>query len=299
MSRTFVTGATGVLGRRVVPMLLAAGHDVTAVARSGPKAAALRVQGARPTTVDLFDTGSVHDAVEGHDAVLHLATNIPTGVAAASRRGWRTNDRLRTEAAAALSRAVVDHGIARYVHESITFPYVDGGDRWITEDGPRSHFWGNQSTVDAEASARAVTDAGGVGVTLRFAMFMAADSGHMQTLGAMARRGLWGLPGADDAYVSFIQIDDAARAVLAALDVPAGTYNVAEADPKTRGDHRKALAAAAGRETLRPLPRALQRAGGKASESLARSQRISSAALAAASSWRPEHDPIDVWKDIA
>ena len=299
MSRVFVTGATGVLGRRVVPRLLAAGHVVTAVARSAGKAARLRELGAEPVDVDLFDADAVARAVVGHDVVAHLATNIPTGAAAATKRGWRTNDRLRRDVAGELSRACTAADVGRYVQESITFPYVDCGDRWIDEETDRTYFWGNATTADAEAAASTVTEAGGSGVVLRFAMFIADDSAHMKTFAAMARRGVWGLFGDDDAHVSFVHVDDAAAAVVAALDAPAGVYNVAEAEPLRRADHRARLASAAGRRHLRPLPGLVERAGGAGAESLARSHRISSASMSAATGWRPARVPVEIWKEIA
>lgn len=299
MTRVFVTGATGVLGRRAIPRMIAAGHAVTAVVRSADKAEQVRRHGATPIAVDLFDAAAVTTAVADHDAIAHLATNIPTGASMATKKGWRTNDRLRRDAAANLSRAAIEVGVGRYVQESITFPYVDGGTAPVDEQTERTYFWGDQSTVDAEAAAAAVTQAGGAGVALRFAMFMADDSAHMETFVKMARKGIWGFFGDDDAFVSFIQIDDAAMAVVAALEAPAGIYNVAEAEPATRGEHRAALAAAVGRERLRRLPGLVEKAGGPSAESLARSHSISSAALRAATGWTPLHAGIDTWKDIA
>jgi nucleoside-diphosphate-sugar epimerase len=298
MSRLFVTGATGVLGRRVVPLLVGLGHDVTAVARSEAKADQVRAHGAAAVEVDLFDPAAVAGAVRGHDAVFHLATNIPTGASTATKRGWRINDRLRSETSLALSRAAIDAGIDRYVQESITFPYVDGGTDWIDEQVERTYFWGNRSTADAEAAAASVTAAGGSGVVLRFAMFAAADSAHMHSFVSIARKGISGLFGEDDAYISFIDIDDAASAVAAALSVPAGIYNVGEAEPLTRGEHNAALATAVGRDRLRQVPGMLEKAAGSGVESLARSHRISTDALQAASSWRPERRGIDMWKDL-
>lgn len=299
MSRVFVTGATGVLGRSALPALVAAGHDVSAVVRSEAKAGQVRHAGAAPVEVDLFDVAAVRRAVTGHDAVIHLATNIPTGVGAATKRAWSTNDRLRREASSNLATAAVDTGAERYVQESITFPYVDRGDDWIDETVECRYFWGNESTVDAEASASSVTSADGIGVVLRFAMFMAVDSAHMQTFSAMAWRGIWALAGTDDSYVSFVHVDDAASAVVAALDAPAGDYNVAEADPTTRGAHRAALATAAGRSRLRGLPRLAERLGGASMESLARSHRVSSAALTSATGWSAERQAVDSWKEFS
>lgn len=298
MSRIFVTGATGVLGRRAVPALLAAGHDVTALARRDADAARLRTEGADAIGLDLFDAAAVASAVRGHDAVAHLATNIPTGASAITKRGWRTNDRLRREAAGHLSRAAIDHGVGTFVQESITFPYVDSGDAWIDETTDRTFFWGNRTTLDAEAAADAVTAAGGNGVVLRFAMFMADDSAHMRTFAGMARRGVWGVFGADDGFVSFVHVDDAASAVAAAVGAPAGAYNVAEVDPLRRGDHRDALARSVGRSRLRSLPGVVERLGGAGAESLARSHRISSESFRSATGWQPRRPTVDVWKEL-
>jgi 2-alkyl-3-oxoalkanoate reductase len=73
----FVTGATGVIGRRVVPLLVAAGHQVTALGRTSEQYARLERQGAAPLLVDLFTADAVHRAVAGHQVVINLATHIP------------------------------------------------------------------------------------------------------------------------------------------------------------------------------------------------------------------------------
>ena len=298
--RVFVTGATGVLGRRVVPALVSAGHDVTAVVRSDSKADDVRAAGATAVQADLFDRAAMRVAIAGHDTVAHLATHIPTGPSAALRSGWLTNDSLRRDAASAIAGAVTDAGadvgVGRMIQESITFPYVDGGDEWIDEDHERIYYWGNRSTVDAEAAAASVTTAGGVGVVLRFALFMAADSAHTNGFVDAARRGVFGLVGDPEGYISFVDVDDAAAAVVAALDVPAGTYNVAEPEPMRRSAHRAALAAHVGRSL--EVPGTTDRAGGDAAASLARSHRISSRSLRDASQWAPRIRCVDRWKEL-
>ena len=128
--KVFVTGATGVLGRRVVPALVGAGHAVTAVVRSEAKASAARAAGATPVHVDLFDRDAIRTAIAGHDCVAHLATHIPSGPSAVRKAAWRINDTLRRDAAAAIAGAVVDAGIGRLIQESITFhmsPAVTNG----------------------------------------------------------------------------------------------------------------------------------------------------------------------------
>jgi nucleoside-diphosphate-sugar epimerase len=299
MMKVFVTGATGVIGRRTVPALVAAGHDVQAVARTAEKAAVLAAAGATPATVDLFDPAEVATAVSGCDAVLHLATNIPTGASAALKSAWRTNDRLRSEVASNLAGAVRAGGVGRYIGESITFPYIDNDASWISEDHPRTYFDGNQTCVDAEAAAASVTHGGGVGITLRFAMFFAADSAHVELFRSVSKRGLSPLFGSSEKHISFIHVVDAASAVVAALDAPAGVYNVAEPNPLTRAEHNAALATVVGRKRLRQPPRLATKAGGAGVESLSRSQRISSTALTEATGWRATIHAIDTWKSLS
>lgn len=296
--RVFLTGATGVLGRRVVPSLIQAGHSVTAVVRSEAKAEAVRAAGATAVHLDLFDPAAVRTAIDGHDCVAHLATHIPTGPSAMRRSAWRVNDSLRRDAAAVLAGAASDAGIERYIQESITFPYVDGGDQWIDETWKRTYFWGNASTVAAETAAGGVTASGGIGIVLRFAMFMAPDSAHMRAVLSAAQRGLFALVGAATGHVSFIHIDDATSAVAAALEAPAGTYNVAEPDPLQRSTHRDALAGLVGRARLRAVPAVVERVGGETANSLARSHRISSQHLREVTRWAPEVHCVDRWKEL-
>lgn len=293
-ARVFVAGATGVLGRRVVPALVAAGHTVTVNVRSDAARREAEAVGVSTATIDLFDPLATARLGDDHDAVVNIATAIPSGAAAARRSGWATNDRLRSVASVHLAAAMAREG-GRYVGESITFPYTDGGDEWIDEANDRTYFWGNRSCIDAEAAADSVTRAGGTGVALRFAMFFADDSAHLTSIRSIARRGIFALPGPAAARISFIHIADAASAVVAGLDAPAGFYNVAEPDPARRADHAEALAQAVGRRRLRRVPGPIIRLGGAGVESLARSQRISSAALTAATGWTPQRSVVDAW----
>ncbi len=296
--RVLVTGSTGVLGRRVLPRLVEAGHTVTAVVRSEAKAAAARASGATPVEIDLFDRRAMRAALVGFDTVAHLATHIPTGPSALRRSAWRVNDSLRREASAAIAGAAVDAGVDRMIQESITFPYIDRGDDWIDEQCERLYYWGNDSVAAAESAAAGVTAAGGVGVVLRFAMFMAPDSAHTESAASAAKHGLFTLVGPIDGYMSFIHIDDAAAAVVAALAVPAGAYNVAEPEPVRRSAHCDALAELVGRSKLRPVPAVVERAGGDVVNSLARSHRISSQHLREVSTWAPTNHCVDRWKEL-
>src|SRR5262249_23287362 len=133
--RILVTGATGVIGRRVIPLLVQRGHEVTAVARSAEKAERLRRAGATPVVLDLFDRDAVGRAVAGHEVVINLATHIPSSTTAMFLPGaWRENDRVRREGSAILVDAAIAGGATRFVQESFAPIYADSGDRWIDEE---------------------------------------------------------------------------------------------------------------------------------------------------------------------
>src|SRR3954462_6125436 len=108
--RIFLTGSTGVIGRRVVPLLVKAGHTVTAVARSPEKRLALEHSGAAAVTIDLFDPRQVTAQVRGHDAVINLATHIPPASRSFLPGAWRENDRVRREVSRTLATAIQAHG---------------------------------------------------------------------------------------------------------------------------------------------------------------------------------------------
>lgn len=130
--RIFVSGATGVIGRRVVPLLLAQGHSVTAVAHNTPSPSGM----VRATfvPVDLFDLDALKRAVAGHDAIINLATHMPSATwKMLFRSAWRLNDRIRSEAVANLVEAALCTGIGTIVQESFALTYPDRGDNWIDE----------------------------------------------------------------------------------------------------------------------------------------------------------------------
>ncbi|MGI9601585.1 MAG: NAD-dependent epimerase/dehydratase family protein [Acidimicrobiales bacterium] len=285
--RFFVTGATGVLGRRLIPRLIGSGHEVTALVRTDAKAGEVSATGAHPVIGSLFDVDAMTKAVAGHDGICNLATNIPTGAAAGTRRGWRTNDHIRREGSTVMVEAALANGVGRFVQESITFPYADQGNEWIDETSPIEHHWGTETVATAEANAARLTEAGGNGVVLRMAMFVAADSAHVGSFRTAIRRGFFPIPGPADGYFSMLDADDAAAAVLAALDAPAGVYNVAEDEPASRADLATAMAVSVGRTKLRRLPDRVARLGGPPARGMMRSMRISNRHLRDTTNWRP------------
>lgn len=286
--KVFVAGATGVLGRRAVSQLVEAGHAVTGVARSKEKATLVRKLGAEPAEVDLFDLAAVTAAVDGHSVVINLATKIPSPFQAARPSAWAENDRIRSEASRNLVEAALAAGAGRFVQESIAFIYPDCGGRWIDEDVPLDPPVIGRANQAAEAQAGRFTEAGGVGVVLRFGQFYAWESIHSRYMRRMARWRLPALPGPKAAYAPAIAAEDAAAAVVAALAVPAGTWNVGDDEPLTRQAFHRALAAALGVKAPMGTGTTLLRMN-RNTRFYLRSQRISNRRFKEATGWSPRY----------
>ena len=283
----FVAGGTGVVGRRLVPLLVGAGATVSAVARSDSKAAQLKKQGAKPVRVDLFDPAAVDAAVAGHDAVINVATKIPSGMQILMPRAFRENTRIRTEASQNLALAAINARARTFIQESFAPTYPDRGDEWIDESviiEPGNYA---RSVLDAESAAAEFTKSGGTGIVLRFSLFYGPDSSITRDAVNYVRRGLTPAFGRPDAYMSSIWIGDAASAVLAALSVPAGTYNITDDAPIQRREAFDLLAAELGVKAPRMLPRWVTGMMGSVVETLGRSQRISNAKFRQAANWIP------------
>jgi nucleoside-diphosphate-sugar epimerase len=297
--RVFVAGATGVIGRRVVPLLLRAGHEVTAVARAPEKRARLEGQGARGVSVNLFDPDAVRQAVTGQDAVLNLATHIPTSARMFLPGAWRENDRLRSSASSNLSTAAIATGAGLFLQESFAPVYPDRGADWIDEATPISPARHARTVADAERSADRVTREGKRGIVLRFAFFYGPDSPFTLDMIRSARKGQAATVGSPAGYVSSVSHDDAARAVLAALEAPAGAYNVVDDEPLPRREYVDALAEALGVTPPKLPPAWLARLLGSLGESLSRSQRMSNRKLRAATGWVPLYPSVrEGWRAV-
>ena len=290
--RVFVAGATGVLGWRAVRDLVGAGHEVTGVARSEEKAALLRSLGATPVHVDLFDAAAVLDAAAGHDAVLNLATHVPPLTEAARRSAWNEHERIRSEGSRILVDAAIAGGASVYVQESLAFAYADGGDRWLDEDAPLMDGGASIAIKAAETETARFTSSGGRGVALRFGQFYAPDATHTEAIVRLARRGMSLNVGSADGYAPAISCDDAASAVVAALDAPAGVYNVVDDEPMTRRELDAVLASSiGGRKLVRP-PEAALRIGGEDAAIFRMSNRVSNARFKDLTGWSPRYPSV-------
>ena len=191
--RIFVAGASGVIGARLVPLLVAGGHVVAGMTRSPEKADALRSIGAEPVVCDVYDAGTLRDAVVAFapDAVLHQLTDLPDDVALIPRFE-AANARIRREGTRNLLAAVRACGASRFVAQSVAWDL--GGDAGAAV---REH-------------ERAVLDADGV--VLRYGQFYGPGTYFEDEEPSPPR----------------IHVDEAARRTVPALDLPSGVILITE-----------------------------------------------------------------------
>jgi nucleoside-diphosphate-sugar epimerase len=289
--RVFVAGATGVLGQPSVRLLVQAGHEVRGTARGEEKARLLRSLGAEPVSVDLFDAGAVKEAVAGSEAVIHIATKIPPIMKMRSRKAWDENDRLRREATRNLVDAAIAAGAQTFIAESVTFVYAGGGERWLDETSPLKLAWSAlDSTLDLEREAQRFGESGGKSIVLRFGLFYAPYAASTIDSAKMMKRRMFGVIGRGDNYFSSIHVDDAAAAIVAALDAPAGTYNVVEDEPVKQLEYAQAFAEALQLPKPRRFPRWLGKLvlGGPANYIL-NSTRVTNKKFKEATGWAPRY----------
>lgn len=193
--RLLVTGGTGVLGRALRPLAGASGHQAATPRRD---------------ELDLFDPSAVADAVRDVDAILHLATRIRSFEQLSDPDAWRENDRLRADASRILVDAAIAAGTAVYVQPTVTFLYPRSGP--VDEDTPLGEVLPIlRSALIAEQETKRFARAGRRGVVLRLGLLDGPGTGNDQPVRA---------------FGATLHVDDAARALLASLSAPSGTYNV-------------------------------------------------------------------------
>src|SRR5436853_1744860 len=244
--KTFVLGGTGAMGRPTVDSLVAAGHDVSALARSRERAVELQARGARPVEVSMFDVPGLSRAFAGHDAVVNLASAMPSTLQFVRLGAWRATQRIRTEGSANVVDAALAVDVGILVQESVAMLYADHGHGWVNEQAAVDHYPMARGNHAAEASANRFTATGRTGIILRFGLFYGPGARHREQFLAMARIGVVPVLGHRDGYLSSIHVTDGGRAVSAVLTAAAGVYNVVDDEPLTKRDYATALARAAG-----------------------------------------------------
>jgi len=263
-------------------------------------AGALLGAGARPIFVNLFDRDALSRVVAGNDAVINLATHIPASSISMMMPGaWRENDRIRKFASANLVDTSIASGVQRFIQESFAPVYPDCDDEWILENTPIAPVRYNRTVKDAEGSALRFSGSGGTGVVLRFGAFYGSDAAQTGDLIKLIRKGWSPIPGAPDAYISSVSHDDAASAVLAALDARAGIYNVVDDEPVSHREYVDSLAAALHVPPPKVPPQWITPLFGSLGEMLARSLRISNLKFKRETGWTPKYPSVrEGWRAV-
>jgi nucleoside-diphosphate-sugar epimerase len=218
--KIFLAGASGAIGRRLTPLLLAAGHSVTGTTRSAEKAKKLHAHGVEAIVVDVFDGKALHDAVvrARPEIVIHQLTDLPQVFDPARLADvLARNTHLREVGTPNLVAAALAAGARRLIAQSIAFAYAEGPEPHAESDPIASAQGGEPSAITARgvrALERAVLDARGLeGIVLRY--------------GRLYGPGTWNVPNAR----APLHADAAAHSALLALTRGApGIYNIAEDD---------------------------------------------------------------------
>jgi nucleoside-diphosphate-sugar epimerase len=261
--RVFVAGASGAVGRPLVPKLVAAGHEVTGMTRSEEKAEGLRRAGARAAVVDVFDAAALGAAVEGAGAevVVHELTSLPDRIDFRRADTYAATNRVRTEGTRNLIDAARAAGARRLVCQSIAFAYRLDGEGLKTEDDPLLEdapgAFGSGVRALCEMEEMVLGSESLDGLVLRYGFFYGPGTyyGADGTSTQDVRRRRMPVVGKGTGVFSFVHVDDAADATVAAVERGApGVYNVTDDEPAPMSEWVPAFAKAAGAKPPRRVP---------------------------------------------
>jgi nucleoside-diphosphate-sugar epimerase len=265
--RVFLAGASGVIGRRLLPMLLAEGHQVTGMTRTPERLAVLQSAGAEAVLADALDPAAVHRAVAAArpDAVIHQLTAIPPRIdPRRMEHDFALNDRLRSEGTRHLVEAAQAAGARRILAQSIAFAYAPGPPGTLHREADPLY---TDAPMPFRRSARAVSELeqtvlGADGLVLRYGYFYGPGSAISRggSMGEAVSRRRLPLVGGGGGVWSFIHVDDAARATVHALTRGSSAqYNVVDDEPAPVSQWLPVLAEALQAQTPRRLPALIAR----------------------------------------
>ncbi|WP_433476715.1 NAD-dependent epimerase/dehydratase family protein [Spirillospora sp. CA-142024] len=265
--KILLAGATGVVGRRLIPLLVQAGHEVAGTTRRPERAGMLRELGAAPVVTDVFDGAAVRDAVaaERPDAVIHQLTDL-------SSEDFEANSHLRIEGTRNLVEAAKAADVEIMIAQSIAWLYVPGDAPAVEADPLDSRLPPYSGIAALEAKVGEMPR----GVVLRYGALYGPGTWYAPD-GAIAQRVRAGSLRQAPSWTSFVHADDAAAAALAALDWPAGPVNIVDDEPATTADWLPVYSAALGA----PTP-------GSAGKHAAATGRPVSNAKARSLGWKPQ-----------
>jgi nucleoside-diphosphate-sugar epimerase len=299
--RLFVAGATGAIGRQLVPRLVAAGHEVTGMTRSESKQAMLHELGAVPVVADALSPDQVAEAVgrAKPDVIVHQLTAIGSLDPRHFDRDFALTNRLRTEGTDHLLSAGQAVGVRRFVGQSYgAWPYVRSGGPVKTEEDPLDPTPAREMR-ETLAAIRHLEDAvlgaeWTEGIVLRYGAFygpgtsMAPGGDQFE----IVRRRKFPLIGDGGGVWSFVHIADAAEATVAAIERGhRGVYNVVDDDPAPVAEWLPELAQTLGAKKPMRVPRFIGRlfAGEAGVVMMTEARGASNAKAKRELAWRPAH----------
>ncbi len=269
--RVLVAGATGAIGRPLLPRLMAAGHDVTGLTRSAERADALRAQGVSCLVVDALDAPALRAAVLAAEpeVVVNQLTALPRRIDPRHyAQALEPTSRLRREAAPVLAAAAAEAGARRIIAQSVAFmlapegPWVRDEDAPIWLDPPATM---REAAVSTLALERATLDQPGIeGVVLRYGFLYGPGAAYAAdgSIAQDVRRRRMPVIGSGEGRFSFIHVEDAADATVLALTRGApGVYHVTDDAPALQRDWVRAIAQDLGAPRPLRIPRWLARLG--------------------------------------
>ena len=300
--RVFVAGATGVIGRQLVPRLVARGHEVFGMTRSESKRAMLEELGAVPVVADALDPDQVADAVARSkpDVIVHQLTAIGTVDTRHFDRSFALTNRLRTEGTDHLLSAGHAVGVQRFVAQGVGsyFAYARAGGPVKSEEDPLD----TTPTREARESLAAIRHLEEAvlgarwteGIVLRYGVFYGPGTplapGEEQF--ELVRKRKLPLVGDGGGVWSFIHIADAAEATVAAVEHGSrGVYNVVDDEPAPVAEWLPALAQTLGAKKPMRVPRFVGRlfAGETGAVFMTEIRGASNAKAKRELGWRPAH----------
>jgi len=293
--RVFVAGATGAIGRPLLPALRAAGHQPIAMTRSPERAAALSGQGVETVVCDAYDAAGLTRAVADArpERVVHLLTDLPEHIDMRRfEQQTASTGRLRSEGTRNLIAAAQAAGARGIVAESIAFVYAPSGEPVKDEDAPLAMAQVPSVAGPVADLERQVLAAGGT--VLRYGWLYGPGTGfrHDGAWAADMRRRRLPVVGAGAGVFSFVHVEDAASATVAALacERPA-TYNVVDDEPAPMREWAPVYARAVGAPRPWRVPSWVGRlaAGRTAVEMMAELRGASNARIERELGWRPRH----------
>jgi nucleoside-diphosphate-sugar epimerase len=238
-SAVFLAGGTGVIGRRLIPLLRAAGHRIVAMTRRPERMASLQALGAEAAVCDVFDRGQLETVVRaaGAEIVVHQLTSLPPRIDPRRvDRDLAATNRLRVEGTRNLVAAAEAAGAKRFIAQSVAFAHRPDGSTSKTEEDPL--FLDSppryRPLVEAiDSLERQVAAAALESVVLRYGYFY--GPGTIYAPGGSfyedVKRRRMPVVGGGTGIFSFVHLDDAASATVAALTGPPGLYQIVDDDP--------------------------------------------------------------------